>query len=301
MRQVLASWRWLGAAAVVGAVIGVATALLLPSRYTAGASFQAEAPASAPSLGGALAGLASQIGGIQLTTQSNAQLFGDLLRTGAVLRRVVQARYPWRGDTVLLAAIWRLDRRPTGLRDHLAVRKLAKSMRVDVNIRTGVVGFAVEAGTPELALALAETTLAALNEANVRLRQARAAAERSFTAERAEVARQRLADAEARLATFYERNRIISGAPALQVEEGRLRRNVEMEQTVYTQLRLQAEQAAVAEVRNTPAISVIDPAILPVKRTWPNRRLVVVAGLLAGLGVGVLRLALWNQPRMRTA
>jgi len=164
-------------------------------------------------------------------------------------------------------------------------------MSVDVNVRTGVVRFSVEARTPELAKALAETTLAALNEANVALRQARAGAEQIFAAERAEALRRDLAGAENALAKFYERNRIVN-SPVLQMEEARLRRTVDMAQQVYVQVRLQEEQAAIQAVRNTPAISVIDPPLVPVKRSWPNRRLAVAAGFVIGLALALLRLTL---------
>ena len=138
---------------------------------------------------------------------------------------------------------------------------------------------------------MAENTISALNEANIALRQARAAAEQTFTSERAEHARQDLTDAEGILAAFYERNRAIANSPSLQMEESRLRRAVDMAQQVYVQLRLQEEQAAVQAVRNTPAISVIDPPLRPVKRSRPNRRLAVLMGLFIGLAAGMLRAA----------
>jgi len=268
--------------------------MLLPSYYRSGAAFQAESPGPTQ-LSGALAGLASQIGNIQLGTQNTAQFFGDLLTTDAVLRRVGHATFPERGVRMPLAQLYGYDSKPEPLRDFYTVRKLRKALSVDVSIRTGVVRFSVEARTPALAEALAETTLSALNAANIDLRRARAGAERQFTSGRAEHARQELDSAEQELSAFYQHNRAIANSPALQLEEGRLRRAVEMSQQVYVQLRLQEEQAAVQEVRNTPAISVIDPPLVPVKRSWPNRGLAVGLGLLLGLGVAFARLAV--EPR----
>ena len=71
-----------------------------------------------------------------------------------------------------------------------------------------------------------------------------------------------------------------------------MRRAVEVAQQVYVQLRLQEEQAAVLELRNTPAISVIDPPLVPVKRSWPNRRLAALTGLVIGLAAAFVRLSL---------
>src|SRR5690242_3387428 len=244
--------------ALAGATAGAVTSLSLPSYYQSGAAFQAEVP-STPVLGGGLAGLASQVSGLQFSTQSNPQFLAELLTTDAVLRRVASARFTWNGSSTSLAAIYGYDGDDAGVRDFYTIRKLRRGVSVNVNIRTGVVRFSVEARTPDLAKAMAESTISALNEANIALRQARAAAERTFTSERAENARQDLTDAEGTLAAFSERNRAIANSPSLQMEESRLRRAVDMAQQVYVQLRLQEEQAAVQEVRNTPAISVIDP------------------------------------------
>jgi uncharacterized protein involved in exopolysaccharide biosynthesis len=173
---------------------------------------------------------------------------------------------------------------------------LRDAITLDVNARTNVVKFNVEARTPQLAQALAETTLVDLNEANVDLRRARAAAEHQFTDDRATAARLGLDSADQALASFYQRNRSISSSPDLQMEEARLKRRVDMSQQVYVQLRLQAEQAGLQEVRNTPIVSIIDPPLMPVKRSRPNRRLAVALGLLIGLSLALTRLLINSVP-----
>src|ERR1051326_5826697 len=291
LSQARERWRMVAAFGLLGTGAAIVMVLVLPSYYRSGAAFQAESVVL-PQLSGGLAGLASQIGGIQLGGgQGSPQLLGDLLTTDAVLRHVARASFPWRDSTATLPHVYGFDRERPEWRDYKTVRKLRKAIAVEVNIRTGVVRFSVEARTPELAEALADTILVALNDANVGLRQARAAAEQAFTTGRAQAARSDLGVAESALATFYQRNRIVN-SPLLQLEESRLRRAVDMAQQVYVQLRLQQEQAAVQAVRNTPAISVIDPALVPVKRSWPNRGLGAAAGMLIGLALALLRLTL---------
>jgi uncharacterized protein involved in exopolysaccharide biosynthesis len=297
----LTRWKTVFWSGLIGATVAAATVLLLPSYYTAGAGFQAEASASQGLNPSSLAGLATQIGGLQLGGSSNAQFFADLLSTDAVLRPVASAPFPWKTGSADLATIYGYDGDAPGWREFYTVRKLRDAIKVSVNVRTGVVRFGVEARTPILAKAIAETILVALNNANVLLRQNRAGAERSFSAERAEHSRQELADAEQALAAFYRSNRLIANSPTLQMEEARLRRAVEMAQQVYVQLRLQQEQAAVQEVRNTPTLSVVDPPLLPVKRSWPNRRTSVLLGLVLGLALGVLRVSFSRPlPTLRT-
>jgi uncharacterized protein involved in exopolysaccharide biosynthesis len=54
-------------------------------------------------------------------------------------------------------------------------------------------------------------------------------------------------------------------------------------------------------VRNTPSISVIDPPLVPVKRSWPQRRLAVLLGALIGAAVILARFALQGTPIFPTA
>lgn len=281
---------------ILGGAVATATVLILPSYYRSTAAFEAEATPQ-NQLAGALGGLASQIGNLSLgSPQNSPQFFADLLTTDAVLGRVAQAKYPYLGSVLSLPAIYRFDDEPPAARDFHTVKMLRNAISLDVNTRTNVVKFSVEARTPQLAQALAETTLADLNQANVELRRARAAAEREFTVDRATAARLGLDSAEQALAMFYQRNRSISSSPDLQMEEARLKRGVDMAQQVYVQLRMQAEQAGLQEVRNTPTVSIIDPPLVPVKRSRPNRRLAVALGLLIGLSLALTRLLISSVP-----
>jgi len=288
-------WRPVALLGCAGAAAAGLVSVLLPSYYEAGAAFQAETPA-APSLGGALGGLASQLSGLPIGSQNTAELLSQILTTDAVLRHVGAASMPYGATVLPLSTIYGYESEGPAMRAYKTVRKLRRALRSDVDIRTGVVRFSVEARSPELALALAESTLASLNAANVALRQARAAAEEEFTSDRAAYAQGELERAEADLEAFYDRNRTVGTSPALQLELARLKRNVDMAQQVYIQLRLQREQASVQAVRNTPALSVIDPPELPVKRSWPNRRIGVLLGAMVGIVLGAARISIQPGP-----
>lgn len=288
---VRARWPLVLASTGIGGVVAVAVVLILPSLYTSTAAFQAESTPQTQ-LSGALAGLASQLGNVSLASPQNSpQFFSDLVTTDAVLRRVTQAHYPDQGKLVPLAAIYGFDDDPPPMQEYRTIKRLRNAISLDVNGRTNVVHLGIEARTPVLAQALAESTLAMLNEANIELRRIRAAAEHEFTADRSAAARRGLDSAEQALASFYQRNRIAS-SPELQMEESRLKRSVDVAQQIYVQLRMQAEQAGLQEVRNTPVVSVIDPPSLPVRRSWPNRRLGVVLGLAVGFALALARLLL---------
>jgi len=292
---VRARWRLVLTYTLIGGAVAVAVVLILPSSYTSTAAFQAESTPQTQ-LSGALAGLASQLGNVSLSSPQNSpQFFSDLVTTDAVLHRVARAQFPYQGRLTPLSTIYEFDQDAPAMREYRTIKRLRTAIALDVNGRTNVVRVSIEARTPELAQALAESTLAELNEANIELRRARAAAEHDFTADRSAEARRGLDSAELALAAFYQRNRITS-SPELQMEESRLKRSVDMAQQIYVQLRMQAEQAGLQEVRNTPVVSVIDPPTLPVRRSWPNRRLGVVLGLAVGFTLSLARLLL-TTPR----
>jgi len=289
-------WKFVAAMAVGTAVLTAAVVLLLPRRYTSDTSFQAESNLPS-SLSGSLAGLASQFGALQMMQQSNPQFFADLITSNTVIARVASGQYPVGTDTLSLAAIYGYDKKSPPLRQESTARRLRKAILVKPNPRTGVINFSIEAASPGLARALVESTLVALNEANIALRQSRASAEAGFAANQADAARTELNQAEDALTNFYNRNRQIENSASLRTVESRLRRAVDVAQNIYTQLRLQQEQAAIQAVRNTPVITTIDQASLPNKPTFPKRRVSVVVGFLAGLSLAVGWLALKGEGR----
>lgn len=76
--------------------------------------------------------------------------------------------------------------------------------------------------------------------------------------------------------------------PDLALQFGRLFRQVKVQETLFTLLTSQHEQAKIAEARDTPTVQVLDPAIPADKRTRPRVLLnTTIAGVLA-LIIGTL-------------
>jgi uncharacterized protein involved in exopolysaccharide biosynthesis len=80
----------------------------------------------------------------------------------------------------------------------------------------------------------------------------------------------------------------LSEVPELAVELMRLRRRVDIESTVYTMLVKEFEKARIEEARDTPTVQVLDPAQPPSLRSRPQRKLLVLAGLLVGMAWSTL-------------
>ncbi|KYK32161.1 MAG: hypothetical protein AYK18_16215 [Theionarchaea archaeon DG-70] len=77
--------------------------------------------------------------------------------------------------------------------------------------------------------------------------------------------------------------------PEVGLELARLMRETKIQEGVYALLTQQYEQAKIAEVKDTPTIQILDRAVPPERRSFPQRRrIVMIAGILslfAGVGV----------------
>ena len=68
----------------------------------------------------------------------------------------------------------------------------------------------------------------------------------------------------------------LSNVPELGVQLGRLERNIEIQNTIFSFLTQQYEEAKIKEARDTPTIQVLDNANLPEKRYQPRRTIMVL-------------------------
>lgn len=90
----------------------------------------------------------------------------------------------------------------------------------------------------------------------------------------------------------------MTNVPDLALQFGRLFRQVKVQETLFTLLTSQHEQAKIAEARDTPTVQVLDPAVPADKRSRPRLLLnVAVAGALS-LVVGIF-LAFFLEYRAR--
>src|SRR6185436_7681574 len=81
---------------------------------------------------------------------------------------------------------------------------------------------------------------------------------------------------------FRERNVRFGNSARLAIEEGRLSRAVRQQEEIYLTLQRQGELARLEERKDVPVLSVLDPAVPPVKRDWPKRGLLALLGAMLG-------------------
>ena len=76
--------------------------------------------------------------------------------------------------------------------------------------------------------------------------------------------------------------------PSRSIEEGRLHRNAQLKEQTYTALQQRFDQARLASEATVPDVRILDPAIVPQRPIKNTTSRLLLMGLLAGLGLGIL-------------
>lgn len=282
--------RLIVAISIVTAVLALGIALVLPPTFTATTVFVPESPTNSR-LPAGLAGLVGQLGlPLDLDAARSPRFYADVLKSRALLERVLLSRYPdprSPGDSASLLEILNVRGRDDGARLARGVRALEGRINTQVNTQTNMVRFSVELRYPTLAAAVTARFLEYLDDFNSKTRQSQGRARRRFVDQRIDEAGTELRGAEAQLRAFHERNRSWQESPLLTLQEGQLRRQVAIRQEVYLTLSRELETAKIEEVNDTPVITIIDPPVVPRERSKPKPVRVAILGLVLGAAIAV--------------
>lgn len=277
--------------AIVASVVTIAFTFLLPSRYTATTSFVATASPLDAAPSGGLAALASRFGIGGASASESPEFYAALLGDRSLLDPLLDDTFPAQGGrrSRLLDLLHAGGDTPARQLE-LGAKKLGNLTSTFVDDQTNIVTLSVDLPDPLAAAAVANLLVARLDSFNQVTRQSEAHSRRRFLEARLAAARANLAAAEDSLRSFYVRNRRIQDSPTLVFEEARLKRGVDLQSTLFESLSQEYEQARIDEVRDTPVLTILQPALIPTKRSWPRRG---VSGAFAFVTVGLLSL-MWT-------
>jgi uncharacterized protein involved in exopolysaccharide biosynthesis len=135
-----------------------------------------------------------------------------------------------------------------------------KILKVSEDKKTGLVTVEVEWTSPELA---AQWTNQLVSRANVSLQQ------------------RALAESEHHLKFLQD-----------QLQQTSL---VDVRQSIFTLVENELKNSMVAKGNDQYAFKVIDPAVVPEKKVWPKRGLILVLGFFAGLFLSVVGVLAWHS------
>ncbi len=294
--------RWYIAGAAVGLTIVVLGFTLLQERtYTATASFMSQSGRGQSS---SLGGLAAQFGiAVPGDAQGDSpQFYLDLITSRAILEPVVATRYVVADSqggsrATSLLSVFKAKGDNLSQRTSYTIRKLREHLAGSIGKQTGVVNISITTPSAVLSKLVMDRILESVNSFNLGKRQSRASAERQFTEGRLASAKTDLLDAENRLQSFMQQNRVYNTAPRLSFEQDRLSREVQNRQQIVNVLAQAFEQAKIDEVRDTPVITILDAPETPAAPDSRGLLTKVIFSLFFGAALGAL--TAWGRESWR--
>ncbi len=299
-RGVARRWRWLVAIPLAAGALGAGAAVLWPKTWTATTSFVLEATlgsnntAILSSLGG-IGSLLGEAGGVsalsRLKDGPSTDFFADVLKSNELLSATLRtpfdvpdANAPKRPLLDLLDVSGSTPERRFGN----ALRKFEQQVVVDVNRKSGIVKLNVTLHDPTLSAAVAQRMFALLNQFNLERRQRSSTEQRRFAEARLLTAQRELDSTENARLAFLESNRNYFESARLLARYDQLDRSVRVKEGILIGLTKTYEESRVAEVRDTPLLTVVDVAMPPDR---PAQRPVLWGAIAIGVGFMVALLA----------
>lgn len=265
-------------AAVAGAVLaGVArkkfesVAIFGPSQQVGG-----KLPSSLLSIASSF-GISAQDGGYTV------YYFAQLLQSREALRHVASDTLVIDGTPVATLDLLRVRAPAADRRLERGIRKLRAALTVRTDDQAKLLTLRVLGPSPAAATALAQSFLDAVNAIAMVSLTTGGSFEWRFAQAQADSALEQLRRAEDALRDFNTANRSIASSPALQVEEARLQRGIQIQREIYVTLVQQAEAAKLQAARNTPAVSIVQPPQASLRRAAPRTSVWAAVGLLGTL------------------
>ena len=279
---------------VVFGAIGVAYALMQPKQYTATATILPPQASDAR-----LAGLLSSLGGFAGEVSANiSQVYPEVAKSRTVQLGLLDADYKGKTFRSLLQMRYKFK---NNIDDNL-IKILQNSItKSSVAMRTYVFTLQVTYTDPETAAAIANEILAQMEMYFKYQYKSVATSQRVMIEKRLGEVSDSLKMTEDRLLQFRESNRTTGLSPKLQMYEGRLAREVQINNAVYVELNRQNEVAKISEMQLKPVLNILDIATPPIKKSKPSRKNIVLVFIMLGFGFAIGRLKLYPFIRERLA
>ena len=275
---------------LIASVVGGATALaiviclFLPKYYRSTTTILPETEKSKLGSLGGLTDLAS-LAGVNTGEGSLVKLYPTIIKSEAVLRNVLYARYHSTAfkDSVSLIQYWEIEASTPGLSYELALKGLQDDLEVSMDVKTNVVTISTETKEPQLSADIINKVTAELDQFIRTKRRTNASEQRKWIEIRLLEVKGDLERSENALREFREKNRRVIDSPQLLLEQERLIRDVQINTALYGELKKQYELIKIEEIKNIPIINVMDPGRPAARKERPKRIAIVFSTFLFSL------------------
>ncbi len=237
--------------------------------------------------------LAANLG---MNTPNNDQSFNipDVVKSRLIANKAVDQKWKTRnGKLVSLIELWNLNKIPwynfssnsgsdSKFVKEKAIKKFDNHIKISEDRITGLIKISTSFQDPIVAAGVANFIGDQVETYIQKENSAQSTKEKLFISERLLIVKQELEFSELGLKDFKERNRGYEDSPELFMIYSQLFREVEVKKEVYLTLQQQLELARIEEVKKSPILHILDRAVPPIKKSYPNRSLFLIISAFLG-------------------
>ena len=235
----------------------------------------------------ALTGLSSNfLGGSPSSSGDMYQLYKEILQSKRVIYKMLTRNFNIEnsGKNVSLLDILDVQDSSHAIRLQMGYKIILNSMlKIEIAFQSKMTKIFIESTEPQLSADIANAFLEELEAFNRETNTKSARENRIFIEGRLEDTSILLENAEEMLRTFRETNKRIENSPHLQLGQGRLVREIRVQEEIFLTLKKEHEMSKIEEVKNLPVIRILDKSVAPISKSKPMRlRAMVFGTFLAG-------------------
>ena len=172
-------------------------------------------------------------------------------------------------------------------RDLSNAEKLQKLISVSEE-QSGLIVVSVQMEDPNLAASITNYIADYVKEFISIEQEKEAIKQKEFIYDQMLSAKSDLSDSELKLTNFFKKYPLALGNPDLQLQQGRLTREIEENQAVYITLRQQYEIAKIEAEEDKLFINILDTGDVAVRKSKPKRLLILLSSIMFGMMSSVL-------------
>lgn len=284
----------IAACTVIVTALGVIYALIATEIFSTSTTFILKTKGS--SGGGSLSQLAS-LAGINMGSNNNidpSDYLDKIVQDKEFISKLYEKKWFFKGDSLSLEQVFEIKPDTTipnfeyvFFMEKIETIRKGKVLSINKDAKTGILTLTSNAPDPQLAYDLNLFTINYISNYIRNSLKTQAKEKRIFIEERIKETKEELTKAENALVEFKERN-LASIAPKVALEEGRLMRNVTMNQEIYIQFQKQYELTRIEELDDQALVQVVKSADVPIMNSKPKRKMIVIFTFILGLFSGVV-------------
>jgi uncharacterized protein involved in exopolysaccharide biosynthesis len=240
-------------------------------------------------------GLAA-LAGVKVGDTAPTEIYQNLLQSESVLGPVIYAKYLTKEYPDSVNLIQYYDVKKEDPNPEIQKRKnflyvndlLSKSnIKTDLDRITKILTIKVTMPDAQLSADFANKLIESLDLYIRTKRKSYAGEQRYYIEKRVEQIKDSLNICENKLKNFREQNRMIEQSPNLLLEQGRLMRNIDIQQNIYMELTKQLELAKIDEIKDTPILNIKENAQNPIIKAGPKKLYILILVLLLSVLISI--------------